>query len=157
MKGQIIINELQDNSIETIGSFKFEKVLLVTEGAVAMMGLREQKNVVFLLDRLLEKIAITAMNIDETSGVEDIKDAIYFQAVTAINLVMLAIGPFLEYPDFADKHDEIEDTLRDVTKLAMKIIRLSNDLEIELTNKTSATISEVIMDELDRWEKKNDE
>lgn len=154
MKGQLIINEMKDNGIEMAGSLNFKKLLMVTDGAVALMGLKSQKDILILLDRLIERTAFTAMEIDDDSDIKDVKDAAYYQTIIAINLAILAIGPLTELKEFEDKRAELTDITKTLTKLAVDVSNLSDNLGIEMSGDKNTIVSDTLMRELEEWEKK---
>lgn len=154
MNGQLIINEMKDKGIEMIGSLNFEKMLMITDGAVALMGLKSQKDMLILLDRLIERTAFTAMEIDDDSDIKDVKDAAYYQAIITISLAILAVGPLTEYKEFKDKRAELTDIAKTLTKLAIDVSNLSDNLRIEMSGDKNTIVSDTLMRELEEWERK---
>lgn len=154
MKGQLIINEMKDKGIEMIGSLNFEKMLMVTDGAEAFMGLKSQKDILILLDKLIDRMAFTVMEIDGDSDIKDVKDAAYYKTIIAISLAILAIGPLTELKEFEDKRAELTDIAKTLTKLAVDVSNLSDNLEIEMSGDKSTIVGDTLMRELEEWEKK---
>lgn len=158
MKGQFIINEFNGNEIDNIGVIPFKQLLLVTDNAVGIMGLKDQRDIMVLMDKLLEKIAFNDLQISDDSSDDEIRDGLYCQAILALNLSLTALGPMID--DIAVSESvraEISSIMKTVVVSIKRVISLTKDLSVDMGANYHKDVSDILMDELNEYEKNDNE
>ena len=130
---------------------EFEKMLMVTDNKVGMMGNIDQKSMLGMLAMLVGDIAEAYLDMEESL------DTYLMACVIGANVASLSLGFIV------DELDDIEDDVKaKLEGIAMEIIdaaRRASNISNVFTTSTPSELSKMIgsklMDELDEYEERN--
>ena len=158
MKGQFIINEFNGREIDNIGVVPFKQLLMVTNDAVGIMGLKDQRDVMALMDKLLEKVAFNGLKISDDSSDEEAREGFYYEAILALNLSLIALGPISNDIDVPESvRAEISSIMKTVVISIKRVTSLTKNLSIDMGKDYYKDIADILMDEINEYEKNNNE
>ena len=130
---------------------EFEKMLVVTDNKVGMMGDINQKSMTSMLVMLVNDIAETYL------GTEESLDTCLLACVVGANVASLSLGFAIEELDGIgdDVKAKLENVAMEIIGAAKKASALSDVFLASTPSELSEMIGSKLMDELDEYEEKD--
>lgn len=159
----IAVTEKSFGSSKTMFEIDVDKCLMVTDDSMALIGIKRLEEIIHVVDTILENVAMkmTGLGEDEMDEAQEndaIKDVIVIESILALNLAVVSLMSSDAAEDRIGK--ESVDKMFSLSKKIIDIIREMCDLspavsvmDVEEYRKLMASR---LMDELDKWEKKEE-
>lgn len=130
---------------------EFEKMLMVTDNKVGMMGNIDQKSMIGMLAMLVGDIAETYLDMEESI------DTYLMACVIGANVASLSLGFIVDGLDGIedDVKAELEGIAMEIIGAAKKASDISSVFTANTPNELSKMIGSKLMDELDEYEEGN--
>ena len=139
-----------------IQDLDFSKMIMVTDEFVGFIGIKSQKEMLQLLDAMLENLAMTVTGVDEDNkSHQDLLDAVLMQGVLAINMATLALGPASEYDEFKKESGKLFDITSRLMGIARDVANLSPNMHVMTEDELREALGKQLMDELNESEKRD--
>lgn len=152
----LTISERVCGEERVIQEIDFSKLIMVTDDSVGFIGIKSQKELLRMLDAMLENLAMTLTGVDEDNhDHQDLLDAILMQGILAINMAALALGPASEYDEFKNESGRLFDITSRLMGIGRDVANLSPNLHVMTEDDLRKAIGRQLMDELDEIEKRD--
>ena len=141
-----------------------DKCLMVTDDAMALIGIRKLEEIVRIVDLILENTAMKMTGLGEDEMDEDkendaIRDSIILESQIALDLAAVSLTSALAAKDRIG--EEASERMADIADEILEIIRKLCDLSPAISavdpEEYHRYVGKVLMNELDEWEKKEEE
>lgn len=152
----LIVSERVCGEERPIQDVSFSKLIMVTDEFVGLVGIDGQRDLMHLLDAMLENIAIQMTGFDEShKDHQDVLDSVIMQGILAINLAILAIGPASEYKELKKESVKLFDIMARLMGIGRDLANLSSHISVMTEDELRKALGKTLMDELTESEKHN--
>lgn len=152
----LTISERVCGEERVIQEINFSKLIMVTDDSVGFIGIKNQKELLRMLDAMLENLAMSLVGVDEDShDRQDLLDAILLQGILAINMATLALGPASEYDEFKKESGKLFDITSRLMGIGRDMANLSPNMHVMTEDELREAIGRQLMDELDEIDKRD--
>ena len=139
-----------------IQDLDFSKMIMVTDEFVGFVGIKNHKELLQLLDAMLENLAMTVIGVDKDNrNHQDLLDAVLMQGVLAINMATLALGPASKYDEFKKESSKLLDITSRLMGIARDVANLSPNMHVMTEEELYEVLGKQFMNELDDIEKRD--
>lgn len=149
---------------EVLIDVDIDKCLIVTDDAMALIGIRKLEEIVRVVDLILENVAMkmTGLDVDEMDEDKEgdaIRDSIILESQLALNLAAVSLTSALAVKsrigeETSEKMADIGDEIIDIVR---KLCDLSPAISAVDPEEYRRYVGRILMNELDEWEKKEEE
>lgn len=152
----LTISERVCGEERVIQEIDFSKLIMVTDDSVGFIGIKNQKELLRMLDAMLESLAMSLTGVDEDNhDRQDLLDAILLQGILAINMATLALGPASEHDEFKKESGKLFDITSRLMGIGRDMANLSPNMHVMTEDELREAIGKQLMDELDEIDKRD--
>ena len=152
----LIVSERVCGEERPIQDVSFNKLIMVTDEFVGLVGIDGQRDLMHLLDAMLENIAIQMTGFDEEhKDHQDVLDAVIMQGILAINLATLAIGPASGYKELEKESVKLFDITSKLMGIGRDLANLSPNTIVMTEDELREALGKQLMNELEESEKRD--
>ena len=152
----MVISERVCGEERPIQDVSFSKLIMVTDEVVGFVGIDGQRDLMHLLDVMLENIAIQMTGFDdEHKDHQDVLDAVIMQGILAINLAILAIGPASEYKELEKESVKLFNITSKLMGIGRDLANLSPNMRVMTEDELREALGKQLMNELEESEKRD--
>lgn len=152
----MIISESFCGEEHVVQKIDFNKMIMVTDDSIGIIGIRSQKEMLQMLDSMLENLAMILTDLDKDShDHQDLLDAVLLQGILAVNLASLALGPASELNEFKKESGKLFDITARLMGIGRDMANLSSNMHVMTEEELHEALGKSLMDELDQIEKRD--
>ena len=149
---------------EVLIDVDIDKCLIVTDDAMALIGIRKLEEIVRVVDLILENVAMkmTGLGVDEMDEDKEgdaIRDSIIIESQLALNLAAVSLTSALAAKNRIGEEtsEKMADIGDEVIGIVRKLCDLSPAISAVDAEEYHRYVGKILMNELDEWEKKEEE
>lgn len=152
----VIISERFCDEERVVQEIDFNKMIMVTDDSIGIIGIRSQKEMLQMLDSMLENLAMILTDLDKDShDHQDLLDAVLLQGILAVNLASLALGQASELNEFKKESGKLFDITARLMGIGRDMANLSPNMHVMTEEELHEALGKSLMDELDQIEKRD--
>lgn len=149
---------------EVLIDIDVDKCLMVTDDAMALIGIRKVEEILRIVDLILENVAMKMTGLGEDEMDEDkegdaIRDSIILESQLALNLAAVSLTSALAAKNRIGEEtsEKIANIGEEVIDIIQRLCNLSPAISTIDPEEYHRYVGKLLMNELDEWEKKEKE
>lgn len=160
----IKVAEIKDGKERVIFENSFKKIILCTDEYQGSIGIEGPMDMTKTIEEMVQSWCIGALDVDESSSIDDLIEAVVLQASIGVNIALLGLGPMgdtivsnEEDPEILAKGKKLialAEDLRDM--LAERLDDLTAKLSVQTIEQFKEERGRELMEELEEFEKHDD-
>lgn len=152
----LTVSERMFGEEHVIQEVDFSKMLMVTDDSVMFVGIKSQRELLRMLNSLIENLAMTLVGLDEDNhDHQDLLNTVLTQAILAIDMASMTVRPASEYDEFKKESDKLSEIASRLMDIGKDVVSLSTNMHIMTEEELRKNIGKALMDELIESEKRD--
>lgn len=152
----LTVSERMFGEEHVIQEVDFSKMLMVTDDSIMFIGIKSQRELLRMLNSLVENLAMAIVGIDEDNhDHQDLLDSVLMETILAIDMATMVLGAASKYDEFKKESGKMLDIAYRLMNIGRDVVNISPNIHVKTGEELRKDFGEILMDELIESEKRD--